>query len=148
MTEYVATHHWHRPLKKIQIWLCKRLPKLKCTVFSEVLLCFITCLFHFSFTFEIGKKIFIGWEDKAISFKRLFLRWWTRISWSFTLSFYFYGWGSKAPHPHLGLGSNLHSWGLSRRKWVPGEFQRTPTAQGWLFKCAVPAFDSLSEQCS
>lgn len=65
------------------------------------------------------------------NFKRLFLRWWTRISWSFTLRFYFYGLGSKEPHSHLGLGSNLHSWGLSRWKWVPGgEFQRTPTAQG------------------
>ena len=29
--------------------------------------CFITCLFHFPFTFEIGKKIFIGCENKAIS---------------------------------------------------------------------------------
>ena len=28
---------------------------------------FITCLFHFPFTFEIGKKIFIGCENKAIS---------------------------------------------------------------------------------
>lgn len=28
----------------------------------------------FLFTFEIGKKIFIGCENKAI-FKRLFLRW-------------------------------------------------------------------------
>lgn len=38
---------WTRPLKKIQNWLCKKWPKVKCTKSSMIFHCSTTCLFHF-----------------------------------------------------------------------------------------------------